>query len=80
MDPNSLGQYSPKVMTVIETIRNDPDFLNEFKANPQEALNKIGVELNEDELAMLQKVESFRELGVEVTGIIDKVKNFFGIK
>ena len=77
MDLNTLMNQSPKIMTVIETVKNDPNFLNELKANPQEALAKIGVELDEEELSMVQKLGSFEE---EAEGIFSKVKDFFGFK
>lgn len=77
MDLNNLMSQSPKVMSVLEAIKNDPNFLDELKASPQEALNKIGVELNEEELSMVQKLESFEE---EAEGLFDKVKGLFGFK
>lgn len=75
MDLNNLMSQSPKVMSVIEAIKNDPNFLAELKASPQEALSKIGVELNEEELGMVQKLESFE---VEAEGLFNKAKGFFG--
>ena len=77
MDLNTLISQSPKVMTVIETIKNDPNFLSELKTNPQEALNKIGIELNEKELAMVQKIGSLSELGEEAEGMFNKIKGIF---
>ncbi|MFJ1268714.1 hypothetical protein ACD661_09130 [Legionella lytica] len=75
MDLNSLMSQSPKVMTVIEAIKNDPNFLEELKASPQEALSKIGVELNEEELGLMQKLESFEE---EAEGFFNQIKGLFG--
>ncbi|MGL5741735.1 MAG: hypothetical protein ACRCXC_03875 [Legionella sp.] len=49
MDLQSLTNESPKIMAVIENIKSDPNFLSELKENPQQALSKIGVELNEEE-------------------------------
>ncbi|MGC1181411.1 hypothetical protein [Legionella sp.] len=80
MDLNTLASQSPKIMTVIESIKNDPNFLNELKANPQEALSKIGIELNEEELGIVQKLGSLSELEEEVEGIFGQIKGFFGIK
>lgn len=80
MDLSTLTGQSEKVMTVIEHLKNDPNFLNEFKENPQEALNKIGVELNEEELSIVQKLEHFSELKGEVLGIFDKIKSILGFK
>ncbi|CEG58679.1 hypothetical protein [Legionella fallonii] len=88
MDLNTLTSQSPKIMTVIENIKNDPNFFNELKANPQEALNKIGVELNEEELGWIQKIESLSQLGVgnlqeleeEAVGMLAKIKGLLGMK
>lgn len=78
MDLNSLMNQSPKIMTVIENIKNDPNFLSELKANPQETLSKIGVELNEEELSLVQKIESLEELKAEAEGFFNKIKELFG--
>ncbi|MDR3502281.1 MAG: hypothetical protein P4L79_06825 [Legionella sp.] len=84
MDLNNLMSQSPKVVTVVEAIKNDPNFLEELKASPQEALSKIGVELNEEELSMVQKLESFEEelkgFEQEAEGFFDKIKGLFGFK
>jgi hypothetical protein len=80
MDLNTLASQSPKILTVMESIKNDPNFLSELKENPQEALNKIGVELNEDELGIVQKLSSLSELEGEIEGIFSKIKGFFGFK
>lgn len=88
MDLNTLTSESPKIMAVIENIKNDPNFFNELKENPQEALNKIGVELNEEELGWIQKVESLSELGLgnlqeleaNALGLFAKLKGFLGMK
>ena len=78
MDIKSLASESPKIMSVMEAIKNDPNFLEELKLNPHEALNKIGVELNEQELNIVQKLESLREFEGEFESIIGKIKKFFG--
>jgi len=80
MDFNTLAGQSPKIMAVMESIKNDPNFLSELKENPEEALNKIGVELNEEELRIVQKLGSLSELGSEVEGLFNKIKVFFGFK
>lgn len=80
MDLSSFSGKSEQVMTVIETIKNDPNFFNEFKENPQQALSKIGVELNEEELAMLSKLENLRDLEQGAEGIFEKIKGLFGFK
>ncbi|WP_058534192.1 hypothetical protein [Legionella saoudiensis] len=77
MDFNHLMSQSPKVLTVLEAIKNDPNFLEELKASPQEALSKIGVELDEEELSLVQKLESFEE---EAEGFFNKIKGLFGFK
>ncbi|WP_242602388.1 hypothetical protein [Legionella rowbothamii] len=51
--------------------------LDDLKASPQEALSKIGVELNEEELTMVQQLEGFEE---EAEGIFNKIKGLFGFK
>ncbi len=88
MDLNTITSESPKIMAVIENIKNDPNFLNELKENPQQALNKIGVELNEEELGWIQKVENLNELGLgnlqeletNAVGLFTKIKGFLGMK
>jgi hypothetical protein len=80
MDIYTLSSQSEKIMTVVQSIKNDPNFLNELKENPQEALSKIGVELNEEELGLVQKLGSLNELEEEVEGIFNKIKGFFGFK
>ena len=80
MDLNTLAGQSKQVITVIQSLKNDPNFLNEFKENPQEALKKIGVELNEEELSFVQKLESLNEIKREFTGVFDKIKAIFGFK
>jgi hypothetical protein len=80
MDINTFTNQSEKIMTVVQTIKNDPNFLNELKADPQEALSKVGIELNEEELDIVQKIGSLSELKEEAEGIFSKVKGFFGFK
>ena len=77
MDFNSLMNESPKIMTVVAAIKNDPDFLNELKTNPQEALSKIGVELNEEELNTVQRLGGFE---AQAEGLFNTVKGLFGMK
>ena len=55
MDLSTLTNQSPKVMAVVEAIKNDPNFFSELKDNPQQALSKIGVELSEEEMGLVQK-------------------------
>lgn len=78
MDINTLMNQSPQVMTVIENIKNDPNFLSELKANPQETLSKLGIELNEQELGFVQKLGGFSEIEEEAEAFFTKVKGLFG--
>lgn len=80
MDLSSLTNHSPDVLKVVQALKNDPNFVAAFKENPEEALQQINVTLTEEELATLQKISSFRELGGEVVGIWEKIKGFLGIK
>lgn len=80
MDINTLASQSPQILSVINAIKNDPNLLSEIKENPQAALSKIGVELNEEELSMIQKLESLSELKDEIEGIFSKIKGLFGFK
>ncbi|MCW8471618.1 hypothetical protein OQJ19_13325 [Fluoribacter gormanii] len=80
MDFSTLTSQSPKVMAVMEALKNDPNFLNELKEDPQQALGKIGIELNEEEMGMVQKLSELRELEAEAEGFFAKVKGFFGFK
>lgn len=80
MDLGALGGQSEKVLAVVESIKNDPNFLSEFKANPQEALSKIGIELNEQEMGMLQKLGHLSEFEEEAMGVFSKIKGLFGFK
>lgn len=77
MDLNSLMSESPKVMAIMNAIKNDPNLLEEIKANPQEAMSKIGVELNEEELGMVQKLGGLSELKGEVEGLFTTIKGWF---
>lgn len=36
---------------------NDPNFRNEFRKDPEGTLQKSGVKLNSEELAMLRKID-----------------------
>lgn len=54
MDFSTLTNQSPKIMAVMDAIKNDPNFLNELKEDPQQALNKIGIELNEEEMGLFK--------------------------
>ncbi len=72
MDLGVLGGQSEKVLAVVESIKSDPNFLGDFKATPQEAVSKIGVELNEEEMGMLQKLGNFSELEDEAMGYLVK--------
>lgn len=80
MDLSTLAGQSEKMMTVVEAIKNNPNFLNELKENPQEALNKIGVELTEEELSIVQKMGNLYELQEEALGFFGKIKGFLGFK
>ena len=80
MDFNTLSNQSPRVLAVIEAFRTNPEFLNEFQTDPEAALSKIGVTLDESELAYVQKYQSYREVGGQVLGIFEKIKEFFGFK
>ncbi len=80
MDFSTLTSQSPKIMAVMDAIKNDPNFLNELKEDPQQALNKIGIELNEEEMGVVQKLSDLRELQAEAEGFFAKVKGFFGFK
>lgn len=78
MDINSLLNQSPKFMTIMENIKKDPNFLSELRDNPQDALNKIGVELNDDEWGILNKLGNLKEIEEEAEGVLNKVKSLFG--
>ncbi|KTC88623.1 hypothetical protein OQJ25_00705 [Fluoribacter dumoffii] len=80
MDMNAFTNQSPKIIAVIEAIKNDPEFFNELKTDPQQALSKIGVELNEEEMGIVQKISTLRELELEAEGFYAKIKGFFGFK
>lgn len=80
MDLTTLSGQSAKIKIVIETIKNDPNFLSELKESPKEALSKIGLELNEEEIDILQKLEHIKELEEEAVGIFNRVKGLFGFK
>ncbi|VEB38554.1 hypothetical protein [Legionella cherrii] len=80
MDFSTLTSQSPKVMAVMEAIKNDPNFFSELKDDPQQALSKIGVELNEEELGIVQKLGDLRELEAEAEGFFAKIKGLFGFK
>ncbi|MCW8407979.1 hypothetical protein OQJ13_03210 [Legionella sp. PATHC035] len=80
MDFSTLTSQSPKVMAVMEAIKNDPNFFSELKDDPQQALSKIGVELNEEEMGIVQKLGDLRELEAEAEGFFAKIKGFFGFK
>lgn len=76
MDMGVLTGQSAKIMKVIEAIKHDPDLLNQLKEHPQEALNKIGIELNEEELGIVQKLENLNELKEGAQGLFEKIKEF----
>ncbi|CAM2798126.1 Uncharacterised protein [Legionella steigerwaltii] len=80
MDLNTLANQSPKVMAVIEAIKNDPNFFSELKDDPQQALSKIGIELNEEEMGIVQKFGDLKELETEAEGFFAKIKGLFGLK
>ncbi|STY29765.1 Uncharacterised protein [Legionella wadsworthii] len=80
MDWNTLASQSPKIMAVMEAIKNDPAFLNELKEDPQQALSKIGVQLNEEEMAIVQKLGELNELKADALGLFAKIKSVFGFK
>lgn len=80
MDLSALSGQSEKVMAVIESIKNEPNLLSELIENPQETLSKPGIELNEEELGLVQKLGSMTELEGEAEGIFGKVKGLFGFK
>ncbi|CDZ77026.1 hypothetical protein BN59_01305 [Legionella massiliensis] len=75
MDLKTLAGQSPQILAVVEAIRSDPSFLNELKTNPQEALSKKGLQLDEEELGIVQKLGEFE---AEAENIFNKVKGLFG--
>jgi hypothetical protein len=75
MDLSQITAESEKIKTVIDTIKNDPNLLNEFKENPQEVLGRIGVELNENQLSLVTKLVGYE---VEAEGVFGKIKDFLG--
>lgn len=80
MDWSTLTNQSPKIMAVMDAIKNDPNFFSELKEDPQQALSKIGVELNEEEMGIVQKLGDLRELEAEAEGFFAKIKGLFGFK
>ncbi|KTD68873.1 MULTISPECIES: hypothetical protein [Legionella] len=80
MDLSTLTNQSPKVMAVVEAIKNDPNFFSELKDNPQQALSKIGVELSEEEMGLVQKLGDLKELEAEAESFFAKIKGLFGFK
>jgi hypothetical protein len=80
MDLSTLTSQSPKIMAVMEAVKNNPNFFSELKEDPQQALKKIGLELNEEEMGILQKISDLQTLKEETGSIITKIKGIFGFK
>jgi hypothetical protein len=79
MDLSTLTGHSEKIMKIIESIKSDPNLLNELKEHPQETLNKMGIELNEEELAIVHKLGTLNELKDEAISFLSKIKEFLGL-
>lgn len=80
MDLSTLANQSPKIMAVVDAVKNDPNFFAELQANPQEALTSRGIELNEEELVIIQKLSAMSEVKEEIEGVFNKLKGFLGFK
>lgn len=67
-----------KIDEVVEKVKSDPNFAEEFKANPVQAVEKvIGVDLPDD---VINGVVDGVKSKVSFDGIADKLGGLFGAK
>ncbi len=67
-----------KIEELVEKVKNDKDFAEEFKADPVKAVEKaVGVDLPDDQIS---KVVDGIKAKVTVDGLKDKIGGLFGKK